>query len=133
MGLLGDQKQRIYADGKENIEDSIPTEWEKPVKRMNYRCAKRIIQLANDIGKDIDVNAEQRPREDANDGFVRLFIIQQRDGLNKDEIEQNVMRIMSEQTRDEKWAAIDADVKVLTLEHMMAARRLGFPVFCSTL
>ncbi len=133
LGLLGDQKQRIYADGKENIEDSIPTEWEKPVKRMNYRCAKRIIQLANDIGKDIDINAEQRPREDANDGCVRLFIIQQRDGLNKDEIEQNVMRIMSEQTRDEKWAAIDADVKVLTLEHMMAARRLGFSSFFAPL
>lgn len=133
LGLLGDQKQRIYADGKENIEDSIPTEWEKPVKRMNYRCAKRMIQLANDIGKDIDINAEQRPREDANDGFVRLFIIQQRDGLNKDEIEQNVMRIMSEQTRDEKWAAIDADVKVLTLEHMMAARRLGFSSFFAPL
>ena len=133
LGLLGDQKQRIYADGKENIEDSIPTEWEKPVKRMHYRCAKRIIQLANDIGKDIDINAEQRPREDANDGFVRLFIIQQRDGLNKDEIEQNVMRIMSEQTRDEKWAAIDADVKVLTLEHMMAARRLGFSSFFAPL
>lgn len=133
LGLLGDQKQRIYADGKENIEDSIPTEWEKPVKRMNYRCAKRIIQLANDIGKDIDINAEQRPREDANDGFVRLFLIQQRDGLNKDEIEQNVMRIMSEQTRDEKWAAIDADVKVLTLEHMMAARRLGFSSFFAPL
>lgn len=133
LGLLGDQKQRIYADGKENIEDSIPTEWEKPVKRMNYRCAKRIIQLANDIGKDIDINAEQRPREDANDGFVRLFIIQLRDGLNKDEIEQNVMRIMSEQTRDEKWAAIDADVKVLTLEHMMAARRLGFSSFFAPL
>lgn len=133
LGLLGDQKQRIYADGKENIEDAIPTEWEKPVKRMNYRCAKRIIQLANDIGKDIDINAEQRPREDANDGFVRLFIIQQRDGLNKDEIEQNVMRIMSEQTRDEKWAAIDADVKVLTLEHMMAARRLGFSSFFAPL
>ena len=133
LGLLGDQKQRIYADGKENIEDSIPTEWEKTVKTMNYRCAKRIIQLANDIGKDIDINAEQRPREDANDGCVRLFIIQQRDGLNKDEIEQNVMRIMSEQTRDEKWAAIDADVKVLTLEHMMAARRLGFSSFFAPL
>lgn len=133
LGLLGDQKQRIYADGKESIEDSIPADWEKPVKRMNYRCAKRIIQLANDIGKDIDINAEQRPREDANDGFVRLFIIQQRDGLNKDEIEQNVMRIMSEQTQDEKWAVIDAEVKVLTLEHMMAARRLGFSSFFAPL
>lgn len=129
LGLLGDQKQRIYADGKENIEDFIPVGWEKPIKRMNYRCAKRIIQLANNIGKDIDLHAEQSPREDANDGFVRLFVVQQRDDLNKDEVEQNVMRIMGVQTKDEKWTAIDSEVKVLTLEHMMAARRLGFDSF----
>lgn len=133
LGLLGDQKQRIYADGKENIEDSIPVGWEKPVKRMNYRCAKRIIQLANNIGKDIDIHAEQRPREDANDGLIRLFVIQQREGLNKAEIEQNVMRIMSEQTQDAKWTTIGTEVKVLTLEHMMAARRLGFSRFFAPL
>ena len=133
LGLLGDQKQRIYADGKENIEDSIPVGWEKPVKRMNYRCAKRIIQLANSIGKDIDIHAEQRPRKDANDGLIRLFVIQQREGLNKDEIEQNVMRIMSEQTKDAKWMTIGTEVKVLTLEHMMAARRLGFSRFFAPL
>ena len=133
LGLLGDQKQRIYADGKENIEDSIPIGWEKPVKRMNYRCAKRIIQLANNIGKDIDIHAEQRPREDANDGLIRLFVIQQREGLNKDEIEQNVMRIMSEQTQDAKLTTIGTEVKVLTLEHMMAARRLGFSRFFAPL
>ena len=133
LGLLGDQKQRIYEDGKENIEDSIPVGWEKPVKRMNYRCAKRIIQLANNIGKDIDIHAEQRPREDANDGLIRLFVIQQREGLNKDEIEQNVMRIMSEQTQDAKWTTIGTEVKVLTLEHMMAARRLGFSRFFAPL
>lgn len=133
LGLLGDQKQRIYADGKENIEDSIPVGWEKPIKRMNYRCAKRIIQLANNIGKDIDIHAEQRPREDANDGLIRLFVIQQREGLNKDEIEQNVMRIMSEQTQDAKWTTIGTEVKVLTLEHMMAARRLGFSRFFAPL
>ena len=129
LGLLGDQKQRIYADGKENIEGIIPAGWEKPIKRMNYRCAIRIIQLANNIGKEIDFYAEQRPREDANDGFVRLFIVQQRNDLNKDEVEQNVMKIMSKQTKDEKWTGIDTDVKVLTLEHMMAARRLGFAEF----
>ena len=133
LGLLGDQKQRIYADGKENIEDSIPVGWEKPVKRMNYRCAKRIIQLANNTGKDIDIHAEQRPCEDANDGLIRLFVIQQREGLNKDEIEQNVMRIMSEQTQDAKWTTIGTEVKVLTLEHMMAARRLGFSRFFAPL
>lgn len=129
LGLLGDQKQRIYADGKENMESIIPAGWEKPVKTMNYRCAKRIIQLANIIGKDIDIHAEQRPREDADDGFVRLFVVQQRDGINKDEVEQIVMNTMSEYTQDEKWKGEDADVKILTLEHMMAARRLGFDIF----
>ena len=129
LGLLGDQKQRIYADGKENIESIIPAGWEKPVKSMNYRSAKRIIQLANTIGKDIDIHAEQRSREGADDGFVRLFVVQQRDGINKDEVEQIVMNTMSEYTQDEKWKGEDADVKILTLEHMMAARRLGFDSF----
>lgn len=129
LGLLGDQKQRIYADGKENIEGFIPADWEKPRKMMNYRCAKRIIQLANTIGKDIDIRAKQIPREDADDGFVRLFVVQQRYGINKDEIEQTVMRIMGEHTKDIKWVSSNTDVKTLTLEHMMAARRLGFDSF----
>lgn len=129
LGLIGDQKQRIYADGKENIERIIPDGWEKPIKKMNYRSAKRIIQLANNIGKDIDLYAEQSPREEASDGFVRLFVVQQHDGQNKDEIEQSVKRIMREQTEDEKWTSSNTDVKTLTLEHMMAARRLGFADF----
>ena len=129
LGLLGDQKQRIYADGKENIETIIPIGWEKPVKKMNYRSAKRIIRLANSIGKDIDIHAEQSPREDAVEGYVRLFIVEQYEGQNKDEIEQNVKRMMFEQTKDEKWVEADTEVKSLTLEHMMAARRLGFADF----
>lgn len=129
LGLLGDQKQRIYADGKENIESLIPIGWEKPVKRMNYRSAKRIIRLANSIGKDIDIHAEQSPREDAVEGYVRLFVVEQYNDQNKDEIEQNVKRMMFEQTKDEKWVEADTEVKSLALEHMMAARRLGFADF----
>ena len=133
LGLFGDQKQRIYTDGKENIESIIPKEWEKPIKRMNYRCARRIIRLANTIGMDIDLHAEQSPREDANDGSVRLFVIQQHEGIDKDAIEHNVMEKMSKFTQDEKWNGADADVKILTLEHMMAARRLGFDSFYNSL
>ncbi len=129
LGLLGDQKQRIYADGKENMESFLPDGWEKPVKRMNYRSAKRIIQLANTIGMDIDIHAEQTPREDVDDGFVRLFVVQQHDDINKDEVETTIMRMMSEHTQDDKWSGEGADVKILTLEHMMAARRLGFNCF----
>lgn len=133
LGLFGDQKQRIYADGKENIESIIPEGWEKPVKQMNFRSAKRIIRLANKIGTDIDVHAEQCPRENASEGFVRLFVIQQQDGLDKDEIERHVRKLMCEQTKDEKWSGVGADVKTLTLEHMMAARRLGFDSFFAPL
>lgn len=129
LGLLGDQKQRIYTDGKENMANFIPVEWEQPVKKMNYRCAKRIIKLANTIGIDLDIHAEQTPREDASDGLIRLFVVQQQEGINKDEVEQTVMKIMSDHTADEKWFGKDSDVKILTLEHMMAARRLGFDLF----
>ena len=129
LGLLGDQKQRIYTAGKENLVNIIPPEWEQPVKKMNYRCAKRIIKLANTIGQDLDIHAEQTPREDAGDGLIRLFVVQQHEGINKDEVEKTVMKIMSDHTADEKWFGKDADVKILTLEHMMAARRMGFDQF----
>lgn len=132
LGLLGDQKQRIYADGKENMVNIIPDDWEKPVKRMNYRCAKRIIKLANTIGKELDIHAEQNPKEDAGEGLVRLFVVLQHDGINKDEVEKRVMQEMFDCTRDDKWVGA-ADVKILTLEHMMAARRLGFDTFFAPL
>ena len=129
LGLLGDQKQRIYTDGKDNMLSIIPENWEKPVKKMNYRCAKRIIRLANTIGKDIDIHAEQSPLEDADVGLIRLFVVQQREDINKDEVEQTIMKIMSRVAEDDKWTGVEADIKILTLEHMMAARRLGFDSF----
>ena len=129
LGLLGDQKQRIYTDGKKDMVSIIPIEWEKPVKKMNYRSAKRIVKLANAFGKDIDFHAEQVSREDAIEGFARLFIVQQGNGINKDEVEQTVMKKMCELTKDAKWVEANTNVKILTLEHMMAARRLGFEQF----
>ena len=62
---------------------------------------------------------------------MRLFVVKQHENLKKDEIEETVMKIMNEVTADEKWFGNDADVKILTLEHMMAARRLGFDQFYS--
>ena len=129
LGLLGDQKQRIYTDGNKDMVSIIPIEWEKPVKKMNYRSAKRIVKLANAIGKDIDFHAEQVSREDAIEGFARLFIVQQGNGINKDEVEQTVMKKMCELTKDAKWVEANTNVKILTLEHMMAVRRLGFEQF----
>lgn len=129
LGLLGDQKQRIYTDGKEDMVSIIPDSWEQPVKKMNYRCAKRIIRLANTIGKEIDIHAEQEPRSDAEEGTIRLFIVNPNEVINKDEVETEIMRNMAGIAKDDKWVGKDSDIKILTLEHMMAARRLGFDCF----
>ena len=50
LGLLGDQKQRIYTDGKKDMVSIIPIEWGKPAIKGNSRSAKRIVKLANVIG-----------------------------------------------------------------------------------
>ena len=99
---------------------------------MNYRSAKRIIRLANSIGKDLDLYAEQRALDDAEEGLVRLFVVAQREGLNKNEIELKIKQIMGSLTQDSKWCDNNA-VKALTLEHMMAASRLGFSDFLQPL
>lgn len=129
LGFIGDQKQRIYTDGEERITTIIPKEWETPVKPINYRCDKRIIKLSNKISESIEQNATQNPRENAEEGFVHLFLIRNNDEVNKFEKEVNVVLSMKELTGDDKWSMEDNNVKILTLEHMMAARRLGFEDF----
>lgn len=49
--------------------------------------------------------------------------------MNKFEKEANVVLSMKELTGDDKWSMEDNNIKILTLEHMMAARRLGFEDF----
>lgn len=125
LGLIGDIKQRIYMDGKADIKNLIPADWEKPEKVMNYRCSKRIIQLANKISSVLD-GSEQQARDDAPEGYVHLFLVNSHNVLDKNAKELDVRAKMSVITGDEQW---NSDVKVLTLEHSMAAVRLDFKDF----
>lgn len=125
LGLIGDIKQRIYMDGKADIKNLIPADWEKPEKVMNYRCSKRIIQLANKISSVLD-GSEQQARDVAPEGYVHLFLVNSHDVLDKNAKELDVRAKMSAITGDEQW---NSDVKVLTLEHRMAAVRLDFKDF----
>ena len=125
LGLIGDIKQRIYMDGKADIKNLIPADWEKPEKVMNYRCSKRIIQLANKISSVLD-GSEQQARDVAPEGYVHLFLVNSHDVLDKNVKELDVRAKMSAITGDEQW---NSDVKVLTLEHRMAAVRLDFKDF----
>ena len=125
LGLIGDIKQRIYMDGKADIKNLIPADWEQPEKVMNYRCSKRIIQLANKISSVLD-GSEQQARDVAPEGYVHLFLVNSHDVLDKNAKELDVRAKMSAITGDEQW---NSDVKVLTLEHSMAAVRLDFKDF----
>lgn len=131
LGLFGDTMQRIYMDGKENLDRNLPQEWITPAKKMNHRSGKRIIQLINHIRKDID-NQEQQPRTDKEDGFVRLFILPR--NVDKQQAEAKVCERMMAITNDSLWyVEEDKDIKTLILEHHMAARRMGFLDFFAPL
>lgn len=125
FGLFGDTMQRIYLDGKDKIADSIPSEWEKPQKEMNHRSRKRIVDLCNAIRADAD-GIEQISRHDKPDGIVRIFVANRQGDSKK--IEELVRNQMASACCDEKWSSVN-NVKCLTLEHHMAAKRLGFATF----
>ena len=114
--MFGDTMQKIYLDGKENLEDSIPDSWIKPVKVMNHRSARRIVQLANSIRRCVD-DKEQRERTDAKKGIVHLFIA---DSLgDKQKVELEVAKRMSQLSLDVEWKNENA-YQSLILEHYMA-------------
>lgn len=121
VGLFGDTMQRIYLDGITNLLKEIPPDWLFPEKIINHRSQKRIVDLCNSIRNDDKFI--QRPRQHKDKGFVSIFIID-RTALSLD-IENKVIHHMAEITSDEQWK-IPQNVKFLTLEHDMAAKRLGF-------
>lgn len=122
MGMFGDTMQRIYTDGKDHLEDAVPKEWERPIKVMNHRSAKRIVSLANEIRKFVD-DKKQQERSDALNGTIRLFISPITS--NKETKENEAARQMSVITGDGDWTKTTG-YKSLILEHHMAASRFSF-------
>jgi DNA helicase-2/ATP-dependent DNA helicase PcrA len=123
LGFIGDSMQRIYNDGKENIENELPADWAKPAKRLNHRCPKRIVKLINQVRAQVD-NHSQEPRHDSPEGVVRLFIFSS-NIPEKAVLETKVRAHMADLTKDVDWNTHER-CKILTLEHHMAARRMGF-------
>jgi DNA helicase-2/ATP-dependent DNA helicase PcrA len=123
LGLIGDTMQRIYPDGKERIESEIPQTWATPEKKLNHRCPQRIVRLINQIRSGADSH-KQEPRDDRPEGWARLFLFPI-DAPDKPSLEQRVRDYMAGLTGDKDWSNA-SKCKILTLEHHMAARRMGF-------
>ena len=122
IGFIGDTMQRIYADGKQGLGGNLDENWQKPVKKMNHRSSRRVIDLINKIRSGAD-DKGQLPRTDAASGHVRLFI-SARD-VDKIKIENTLLNNMADATNNALWRN-ENEVKCLALEHHMAAKRLGF-------
>ena len=124
LGLFGDTMQRIYGDGKVDLGQNLPIDWAKPAKKMNHRCPRRVIKLINKIRSTVD-GQEQKTRTDKDEGFVRLFILHS-EITDKSGAESKVAERMAAITSDSLWNDTKTGVKTLTIEHHMAARRMGF-------
>lgn len=124
LGILGDTKQQIYFDGEPHIENKLNDRWKRSYLTVNWRSDKRIVELANKIGTRLDPNAAVKPYNDAQQGFVHLFIKGYSENLNQIATEQFAREQMAIITKNNDW--VNGKVQTLLLEHRMAAVRLGF-------
>ena len=123
LGLFGDTMQRIYPHGKADLAHAVPERWERPAKVMNHRSRERIIRLANAIRADAD-GWEQRARADRSGGYAFTYILPTTTA-DKPATEAKIREDLAKRTEDAFWND-PSSVKTLTLEHHMAATRLGF-------
>jgi len=123
LGLVGDMMQRIYPDGKESLGNELPKDWQVFAKKMNHRSQKRIVELNNIIRSKID-DQRQYWRTENTGGLVRFFAVHR--AANKERVEELIRQRMSEYSEDANWNGAEQVVKTLTLEHHMAAKRMGF-------
>lgn len=123
LGLLGDMMQRIYSDGKDGLGADLPADWARPNKVMNHRCPKRVVSLINKVRSTTDRQHQETPAG-AHEGIVKFFILPS-NTQNKPHVEGAIREHMAKVSGDVNWLEPRA-VKTLTLEHRMAASRLGF-------
>ncbi|KYG92049.1 hypothetical protein A0U40_03670 [[Bacillus] sp. KCTC 13219] len=119
LGLFGDMMQRVYTSGKADLKDAI-AHWEnKPIKEMNWRSQKRIVDFNNQLRKNEDGLMQYSNREKINGVFMVYIRPIEPKGVK--EVEGEIKKNFKE-----KIQVDDKEINSLILEHKMAARRNGF-------
>jgi DNA helicase-2/ATP-dependent DNA helicase PcrA len=134
LGLLGDHRQRIYAEGHDDLPSHVPVDWERPALQMNHRSQLRIVDLINKIW-DADIEGRtqsktgvaQHARKEKNGGIVRIFVGDAKsDTVDKIRMEEECALIMAAASACQAWQADVRSYKTLALEHKLAAKRGDF-------
>lgn len=131
LGFFGDPMQKIYMSGAGAIE--IEADWKQINKPENFRCSTNVLNVINQIRKPAD-NLEQiggrtmKVGETVTkvDGSAYLFLLQADE--DREVKIDSVRAFLAKKNNDPLWLAApaDADLRILVLEHRMAAKRLGF-------
>lgn len=132
LGFFGDPMQKIYMSGVGDI--ALEDTWKRITKPENFRCPTEILSVINNIRSQGDGLTQTRGRQQLmngtwcpEQGIAKMFI------LPTDEHRtHNLERIrtwLAEHYSDPSWKSDskEADVRILVIEHRMAAARLGFP------
>ncbi|CFU95214.1 MULTISPECIES: UvrD-helicase domain-containing protein [Yersinia pseudotuberculosis complex] len=127
LGLFGDMMQQIFSGGKSDLASPLPPGWESPEIKINHRSPVRIVTLINTIRQYNDKHT-QKPAPDAQPGTARLFVVDMNTDKVRADVERQVAQHMAAHAGDTEWKNKNL-VKVLTLEHHMAARRGEFENF----
>ena len=129
IGFFGDPMQKIYLRGAGSIE--LEDAWKGITKPENFRCAQKILHVANAIraqGDDLkqerglheEIDGKMQPVE----GSARVFILP--NTMNRNDALIKVRAWSAAADGDEGWAAPELAVKILVIVHRIAAKRLGW-------
>lgn len=132
LGLLGDHRQRIFADGYSDLPSLVPPAWATPELQMNHRSQRRIVTLINRIWEaELDgrtqpaTGVQQLSRTEKTGGVVRLYV-------------GDTSLSPTDKVRGERWCAdqmLEAsgaaawstgEYQMLALEHKLVATRGSF-------
>lgn len=131
LGFFGDPMQKIYMTGAGTI--THEPDWNVIKKPENFRCPTTVLNVINSIrskgdelqqtgGKKQEIDGQLSPVL----GSATLFILKADDTREKKltQVRQHLADVL----KDDQWIAscIPPAVKVLVLEHRMAAKRLLF-------
>ncbi|OOQ57390.1 UvrD-helicase domain-containing protein [Mucilaginibacter pedocola] len=131
LGFFGDAMQKIYTQGIGEI--PIDKEWVKIIKPENFRCPTEVLDVINNIrrpGDGLEQTGGRRFLKDGVTEFVkgtaRIFIFPTDE--KRESYIDKARQFVADNNNDKLWLSDekDANLKVLVIEHRMAAKRLGF-------
>lgn len=129
LGFFGDPMQKIFQRGVGEV--ALENHWQAITKPENFRCARRILDVANAIRAKGDgleqVHGLHEEVEGALlsvEGSARMFILPA--AMDRHTALAQVRDWSAAANEDTGWSTPDLAVKILVIVHRIAANRLGW-------